>query len=93
MGDVAHPAPRPVPQGKDGFATQVFLFFNEGPQDKALICRENTGSKLLLLLDLYATGWVPPQDLFVFNQPLTKMIDDRLDTGAVAHAIALLLER
>ena len=72
MRDIAHTTPRPVPQCKDGFATEVSLFFNEGAQDEALVRREDTGSKLLLHLDLYATGWVPPQDLFVFNQPLAN---------------------
>jgi hypothetical protein len=79
MCDIAHAAPCPVSQCEDRLATEVSLFFNEGAQDEALIGRQNTGSKLLLDLDLDATGWVPPQDLFVFNQPLTKMIDDRLD--------------
>src|SRR6266568_5593809 len=93
MCNVAHPASCPIPQGKDGVAAQVSIFFNEGTQNEPLIRRQDTGRKLLLYLDLYPTGWVPPQDLFVFNQPLTKVVDDRLDTRAVAHTIALFFER
>src|SRR6266487_7034017 len=55
MRDIAHPAPCPVPQCEDGFATEVSIFFNEGTQDEALIRREDTGSKRLLHLDLYST--------------------------------------
>src|SRR5579884_1938214 len=93
MCDIAHTAPCPVSQCEDRLTTEVSLLFNEDTQDKPLIGREDTGSKLLLHLDLDTTGWVPLQDLFVFNEPLAKMIDDRLDTGAVTHAITLFVER
>ena len=89
MRDVAHAASRPVPQCKDGFATQVSILFDECTQDKPLIQRQDTGSKRLLRLDLYPTRRVSPQDLFLFNQPLAKLVDDRLDARAVAQAIPL----
>ena len=40
--------------------------------EQELIGREDTGSKRLLHLDLHPTGWVPPQYLFLFNQPLAN---------------------
>src|SRR5438270_12966640 len=93
MRDVAYPASSPVSQCKDGFAAQIVLLFNKRAEDKPLIRRKDTGSKSLLLLDFHSTGGVPPEYLLLFNQPLAKLVDDRLDTRAVAHAIALFFER
>jgi hypothetical protein len=61
--------PKIIIEGAAGFVTEVSIFFKEGAQDEALVRREDTGSQRLLHLDLYPTGWVPPQDLFVFDQP------------------------
>jgi hypothetical protein len=53
-----------------------------------LIWFEDARCKLLLYLDFDPAGRIPFQGFLFVNQPLTKVFDDGLDTGAMTHTIS-----
>src|SRR6266700_4778597 len=92
MGDITHATPCPVSQRKERFSAQVISLLDQIAQDKPLIWFKDARSKLLLCLNLDPTGRISFQGFLFVNQPLTKVFDDGLDTGAMTHAISLFFE-
>jgi hypothetical protein len=90
--NIAHTTPCPVPQRKERCSTQVISFLDQITQDQPLIWFEEARSKLLLCLDVDPAGRIAFQGFLFVNQPLTKVFDDGLDTGAMTHTISLFFE-
>ena len=57
-----------------------------------MIWFEDARCKLLLCLDFDPAGRIAFQGFLFVNQPLTKMFDDGLDSGAMTHTISLFFE-